>query len=178
MLWNYFSLFRSRRSLSFWGLSKKSIISTMLSSVSVSKSSKVLVFFFGYGELDLGSESKFLATLASHDVALCSVSVFSSSILKFLKEGGVIDPIGGIFSLSKLRQLGSLKYLGLYLCSMRLGHCPESGVNANIIFLRSQNSWKFSGKLFFLLWMVSSTGGTFQFASQYPLPVYGFPFLF
>ena len=44
---------------SFWGLSKKLVMSTMLLSVSVSRSSRVQVFFFGYGELDLGSESKF-----------------------------------------------------------------------------------------------------------------------
>ena len=47
---------------SFWGLSKKLVISTILSSVSVSRSSNVLVFFFGYGELDLGSKS----TLSSY----------------------------------------------------------------------------------------------------------------
>ena len=63
-------------------------MSTMLSSVSVSKSSKVLVFLFGYGELDMGSESKFLATLASHDVALCSTSLFSFSILNSLRKEG------------------------------------------------------------------------------------------
>ena len=33
--------------ISFWGLSKKSVMSTMLSSVSVSRSSRVQVFFFG-----------------------------------------------------------------------------------------------------------------------------------
>ena len=44
---------------SFWGLSKKLVISTILSSMSVSRSSRVWVFFFGYGEIDLGSESRF-----------------------------------------------------------------------------------------------------------------------
>ena len=65
---------------SFWGLLKKLVILTILSSVSVSRSSRVRVFFFGYGELDLGSKSKFRATFASHDVASCSLlSLFSSS---------------------------------------------------------------------------------------------------
>ena len=44
---------------SFCGLSKKLVISTILSSMSVSRSSNVRVFFFGYGELDLGSKSTF-----------------------------------------------------------------------------------------------------------------------
>ena len=134
---------------SFWGLSKKSVISIMLSSVSVSMSSKVLVFFFGYGELDLGSESKFQATLASQDVALCSsFSLFSSSILKFPKEGGVINPIGGIFSLSELRQLGSSKYLGLYSCSVGLGHGPESEVTLISLFLGVKTPGSFWGNCF------------------------------
>ena len=128
------------------GLSKKSVISTILSSVSVSKSSNVLVFF-GYGELDLGSGSKFLATLASHDVALCS-SLFSSSKLKFRKEGGVIDSIQGMFSLSDLRQSGSSKYLGLYLCSVRLGHGPRVRCHTIVNLPWSQDSWKFLGNLF------------------------------
>ena len=121
----------------------------MLLSVSVSRSSRVRVFFFGYGELDLGSESKFQATFASHDVALCSsLSLFSSSRLKFFSEGGVIDSIGGIFSLSESRHSGSSKYLGLYSCSIGLGHDPESEVTLISLFLWSQNSWKFLGKLF------------------------------
>ena len=120
----------------------------MLSSVSVSRSSRVWVFFFGYGELDLGSKSKFQATMASHDVASCSILLFSFSILKFFKEGGVIDSIGGKFSLSEQGQSGSSKYLGLYLCSVRLGHSPESEVMLISFFLGSQNSWKFLGKLF------------------------------
>ena len=109
-------------------------MSTMLSSVSVSRSSRVQVFFFGYEELDLGSESKFLATLASHNVASHSISLFSSSMLKFFKEGRVIDSIGGIFSLSELGQSGSSKYLGLYLCSVGLGHNPESEVTLISLF--------------------------------------------
>ena len=120
----------------------------MLSSVSVSRSSRVRVFFFGYGELDLGSESKFQATLASHDVASCSVSSFSSSILEFPKEGGVMDSIGGIFSLSELRQLGSSKYLGLYSCSVGLGHGPESEVTLISLFLVVKTPGSFWGNCF------------------------------
>ena len=45
----------------------------------------------------------FLATLASHDVASFSLSLASSSRLKFVKEVGVTDSIGGMFSLSELR---------------------------------------------------------------------------
>ena len=124
----------------------------MLSSVSVSKSSRVLVFLFGYGELDLGSESKFWATLASHYVASCSLfSLSSSSILKFFKEGGVIDSIGGIFSLSELRQSGSSKYLGLYSCSVGLGHGPESDVTLLSTFLRVRTLGSFQGTCFLSL---------------------------
>ena len=123
-------------------------MSTMLSSVSVSRSSRVRVFFFGYGELDLGSESKFWATLASHDVASCSISLFSSSILKFFKEGGVIDFIGGIFSLSELGQSGSSKYLGLYSCSIGLGHSPESEVTLISLFLGVKTPGSFRGNCF------------------------------
>ena len=143
---------------SFWGLLKKSVMSTMLSSVSVSRSSRVRVFFFGYGELDLGSESKFLATLASDDVASCSVSLFSSSLLEFPKEGGVMDSIGGIFSLLELRQSDSSKYLGLYSCSVGLGHGPESEVTLISLFLGVKTPGSFGGKLFpffgwFLPWV-------------------------
>ena len=136
-------------------------MSTMLLSVSVSKSSEVLVFFFGYGELDLGNESRFLAKLASHNVALCSTSLFSSSILKYLQEGGVIDSIGGIFSLLELRQLGSLKYLGLYLCSVGLGHGPESEVTLILFFLGVKIPGSFWGT-FSHLWMVSSKAKLFS----------------
>ena len=119
---------------SLGGLSKKSVMSTILSSMSGSKSSKVLTFL-GKGELDLGSVSKFLATLASHDVASCSGSLISSSKLRFLREGGVTDSIGGTFSLSELKQSGSLKNLGLYLCSVGLEHGPESEVTLLSFFL-------------------------------------------
>ena len=62
---------------SFWGLLKKLVISTILSSMSVSRSSNVQVFFFGYGELDLGSESMFRGTLASHDVGRVHYHLYS-----------------------------------------------------------------------------------------------------
>ena len=134
---------------SFWGLSKKLVILTILSSVSVSRSSNVWVFFFGYGELDLGSKSMFQATLASHDVALCSLSsLFSSSKLKFLSEGGVIDSIGGIFSLSESRHSGSSKYFGLYSCSVGLGHSPESEVTLTSLFLGVNTPGSFRGNRF------------------------------
>ena len=84
----------------------------------------------------MGSEPKIWATLASYDVASCSsFSLFSSSMLKFFREGGVIDSIGGIFSLSELRQSGSSKYQGLYSCSVGLGHGPESDVMLLLTFL-------------------------------------------
>ena len=67
----------------------------------------------------------FLATLASHEVAPFSLSLASSSRLKFFKEGGVTDSVRGMFSLSKLMQFGSSKNLGLYSFSVRLGHGPE-----------------------------------------------------
>ena len=97
-------------------------MSIMSLSVSGSRSSKVLVF------LALGIVSTFLATLASHDVASFSGLFTSSSKLKFLKEGGVTDSVGGMFSLSELIQSGSTKNLGLYSCSTGLEHGPESEV--------------------------------------------------
>ena len=135
---------------SFWGLSKKLVISTILSSMSVSRSSNVLVFFFGYGELDLGSNSTFQATLASHDVASCSLllSLFSFSKLKFLSEGGVIDSIGGIFSLSESKHSGSSKYFGLYSCSVGLRHCPESEVTLTSLFFGVRTPGSFWGNCF------------------------------
>ena len=134
---------------SFGGLSKKLVISTILSSVSVSRSSNVRVFFFGYGELDLGSKSTLRATLASHDVASCSLSsLFSSSILKFCKEGGVSDSIGGMFSLSESMHSGSSKYFGLYSCSVGLGHCPESEVTLMSLFLGVNTPGSFRGNCF------------------------------
>ena len=119
----------------------------MLSSMSVSKSSSVLVFL-GYGELDLGSGSKLLATLASHIVALCSILLFSSSKLRFLKEGRVTNLIEGIFSLSELNHSGSLKYLGLYLCSVGLGHGSESDVTLLSFFLGVKTPGSFQGTCF------------------------------
>ena len=102
-------------------------MSIMSSSMSGSKSSRVLVCF-GNGKLALGVVTNFLATLASYNVAsLLSLST-SSSKLKFLKEGVVTDSIGGMFSLSELIQSGSSKNLGLYSCSVRLGHGPGSEV--------------------------------------------------
>ena len=85
----------------------------------------------------------------------------------------MIDSIGGIFSLSELGQSGSLKYLGLYSCSVGLGHGPESEVTPNITFLRSQNSWKFLGKLFPSFGWLLPWVETFLSTSQYPLPAYG-----
>ena len=120
----------------------------MLSPVSVSISSRVQVFFFGYREFDLGSKSKFWATLASHDVASCSISLFSSSMLKFYKEGGVIDSIGGIFSMSELGQSGPSKYLGLHSCSVGLGHGPESEVTLISLFLGVKTPGSFQGNCF------------------------------
>ena len=140
-------LFRSRRPFFIWGSFEKSVMSTMLSSISVSKSSSILVCF-GYGELDLGSVSKFLTTLASHDVASCSISLFSSSKLRFLKEGGVTNSIGGIFPLLELSHSGSPKYLGLYSCSVGLGHGPESDVMLLLFFLGVKTPGEFLGNLF------------------------------
>ena len=148
-------------------------MSTILSSVSVSRSSRVQVFFFGYGELDLESKSKFQATFTSHDVALCSLfSLFSSSRLKFFKEGGVIDSIGGIFSLSELKQSGSSKYLGLYSCSIGLGHGPESEVTPISLFFGVKTPGSFQGNCFPSLDGFFH-GKNFLSASWYPLPAYG-----
>ena len=80
-------------------------------SVSCSKSSSVLVHF-GKGKLALGVVTNFLARLASHNVASFSLLSASSSRLKFRKEGGVTDSVGGMFSLSELIQSGSSKNLG------------------------------------------------------------------
>ena len=118
----------------------------MSSSVSGSKSSSVLVHF-RKGELALGVIIMFLATLASHDVASFSLSLASSSRLKFFKEGGVTDSVRGMFSLSELRQSGSSKNLGLYSFSVRLeGHGPESEVILLSFFQGSQYPWKLFGE--------------------------------
>ena len=39
-----------------------------------------------------------------------------------------MDSVGGMYSLSELMQSGSSKNLGLYSCSVKLGHGPESEV--------------------------------------------------
>ena len=71
----------------------------------------------------------FLSTLASQDVALFSFPFIPSSKLKFFNEGGVMDSVGGIFSLSELRHSSSSKNQGLYLVFVGLeGHGPESEV--------------------------------------------------
>ena len=95
--------------------------------MSESKSLSVIVCF-RKGKLALGVVTNFLTTLASHDVALFSLSSASSSRFKFHMEGGVTDSVGGMFSLSELMQSGSSKNLGLYSCSAGLGHGPESEV--------------------------------------------------
>ena len=53
----------------------------------------------------------FLATLTSQHVASFSLPFVPSSKLKFFREGGVMDSVGGTFSLSELRYSGSLKNL-------------------------------------------------------------------
>ena len=90
--------------------------------MSGSKSSSVLVHF-RKGELALG-----VVIMASQDVASFSLSSASSSGLKFLKEGGVTDSVRSMFSLSELMQSDLSKNLGLYSCSVGLGHGPESEV--------------------------------------------------
>ena len=122
----------------------------MLSSVSGSKSSSVLIYF-RKGELALGVVVIFLTTLASHDVASFSLSSASSSRLKFLKEGGVKDSLGGMFSLSELMQSGSAKNLGLYSCSVRLGHGPESEVMLLSFFQGVNTHGSFQGTCFLSL---------------------------
>ena len=66
-----------------------------------------------------------LATLTSQDVASVSFPVIPFSKLRFFKEGGVIDSIGCMFSLSELKHSGSSKNQGLYSVSIGLkGHGP------------------------------------------------------
>ena len=90
-------------------------------------------------------------------------------MLKFFKEGGVIDYIGGIFSLSELGQSGLSKYFGLYSCSVGLGHSPESEVTLILLFFGVKTPGSFWGNCF------PSLDGFFHFlsTSQYPVPVYG-----
>ena len=69
------------------------------------------------------------ATLTVQDVASVSLPVLPSSRLRFLKEGGVIDSMGGTFSLSEQNHSGSSKNQGLYSISVGLeSHGPESDV--------------------------------------------------
>ena len=89
------------------------------------------------------------ATLASQDVASVSFPVIPSSKLKFFKEGGVIDSIGGIFSLSELKHSGSSKNLGLYSVTVGLeGHDPESEVMLLSFFLGMNTHGSFLGLVF------------------------------
>ena len=82
----------------------------------------------------------FLATLASQDVASFSFPFVPSSKFKFFKEGGVMDSVGGMFSLSELKHSGSSKNQGMYLVSVRLeGHGPESEVML-LLFLLGVNT--------------------------------------
>ena len=119
----------------------------MLLSMSGSKSSSVLVCF-RKGEHALGVVTNFLTTLASHNVASFSLSSASSSRHKFLNEGGVMDSVGGMLSLSELIQSGSSKNLGLYLCSVGLGHGPESEVMLLSFFLGVNTPGSFQGACF------------------------------
>ena len=59
-----------------------------------------------------------------------------------------MDSIGGIFSLSELWQPGSSKYLGLYLCSVGLGHSPESEMTLISLFLGVKTHGSFWGNCF------------------------------
>ena len=118
--------------------------------MSGSKSSKVLVCF-GNSKLALGVVINFLATLASYNVASLLSSSTSSSKLKFLKEGGVTDSVRGMFSLSELIQSGSSKNLGLYSCSVGLGHSPESEVMLLSFFWGVNTPGSFWGTCFLSL---------------------------
>ena len=128
--------------------------------MSGSKSLSVLVCFRN-GKLALGVVTNFLTTLASHNVASLSSLSTSSSRLKFLKEGGVMDSVRGMFSLSELIQSGSSKNLGLYLCSVRLGHSPESEVML-LSFSGESIPLEAFGEPVSHLLPVSSKVGTFQ----------------
>ena len=90
-----------------------------------------------------------IATLAFHDVASVSFPVVTSSKLKFFKEGGVIDSIGGIFSLPELKHSGSSKNQGLYSVFVGLeGHGPESEVMLLSFFLGVNTPGSFLGLVF------------------------------
>ena len=72
----------------------------------------------GYGELALDVVMMVFATLATQDLVSVSLPVVPSSRLRFLQEGGVIDSMGGMFSLSELKHSGSSKNQGLYSISV------------------------------------------------------------
>ena len=89
------------------------------------------------------------ATLASQDVASVLLPVVPSLRLKFFKEGGVIDSVGGMFSLFELKHSGSSKNLGLCSISVELeGHGPESDVTLTSFFLGDNTPGSFLGLVF------------------------------
>ena len=89
------------------------------------------------------------ATLASQDVASVLLPVIPSSRLRFFKEGGVTDSMGGMISLSELKHSGSSKNSGLYSISAGLeGHGPESYVTLTSFFLGDKTPGSFLGLFF------------------------------
>ena len=62
-----------------------------------------------------------------------------------------MDSVAGMFSLSELMQSGSSKNLGLYSCSVRLGHGPESEVILLSFFQGVNNPGSFWGTCFLSL---------------------------
>ena len=82
----------------------------------------------------------------------CSFSflpAIPSSRLRFLKERGVIDSMGGMFSLSELKHSGSSKNQGLYSIMVGLeGHGPESDVMLLSFFLGENTLGSFLGLVF------------------------------
>ena len=83
------------------------------------------------------------------DVVPVSFPVVPSSRLGFFKEGGVINSVGGMFSLSELRHSGSSKNQGLYSVSIGLeGHGPESEVMLLLFFLGVNTPGSFLGLVF------------------------------
>ena len=142
-------------------------------SVLRSKSSSVLVHF-RKGELALGVITMFLATLASLNVVSFLLSLASSSRLKFFKEGGVMDSVRGMFSLSELSSLPHQKNLALYSFSVGLeGHGPESEVILLSFFQGVNTPGRFWGTGFLSV-VGFFQGQTFQFASPCPLLKYDY----
>ena len=116
----------------------------------------------------------FFATLASQDVASVSFPVIPSSKVRFFKEGGVIDSMGGIISLWELKHYGSSKNLGLYSVSVRLeGHGPESEVMLLSFFLGVNTPRSYLGLVFPSL-VGFFHGLNFQSAFLCPLLMYGY----